>query len=237
MPQPSACPPSTDEKIKKELEINLGKAVKSIPAYAFISLPNKHLHSHASTLVNRYVEKADFVAIVAPGCLHADRRDPETNLRTKTCYRTYRNRGWCVLEMFASYLSREKTHPTLVITSAEGVPEWISTLEAQKLAVGLCDFTCCERNHIFGDRIVPCDRDITSKILLKLGRSKVEHMYKCDDLRIGRIYYSGMFFKSSESLTFSSVSSISTDNKLKQNQVYNGGCEALSRHIINANRR
>ena len=32
MPQPSACPPETDEKIKKELEANLGKAVKSIPA-------------------------------------------------------------------------------------------------------------------------------------------------------------------------------------------------------------
>ena len=33
MPQPSACPANTDEKIKKELGTNLGKAVKSIPAY------------------------------------------------------------------------------------------------------------------------------------------------------------------------------------------------------------
>ena len=32
MPQPSACPPNTDEKNKKELGTNLGKAVKSIPA-------------------------------------------------------------------------------------------------------------------------------------------------------------------------------------------------------------
>ena len=32
MPQPSACPPKTDEKVKKELGTNLGKAVKSIPA-------------------------------------------------------------------------------------------------------------------------------------------------------------------------------------------------------------
>ena len=39
MPQPSACPPSTDEKIKKELGTNLGKAVKSIPAYVVTSLP------------------------------------------------------------------------------------------------------------------------------------------------------------------------------------------------------
>ena len=47
---------------------DLGNAVKSIPAY---------------------VEKSDFVVVVAPGCLHANRRDSETKLRTKTCYRTY----------------------------------------------------------------------------------------------------------------------------------------------------
>eukprot|EP00938_MAST-03A_sp_MAST-3A-sp1_P002860 g2860.t1 len=98
MPQPSACPPSTDKKVKEKLGTNLGKAVKSIPAY---------------------VEKSDFVVVVAPGCLHADRRDKDTNLRAKTCYRTYRKRGWCVLEIFSSFLSREKTHPILLITSSE----------------------------------------------------------------------------------------------------------------------
>jgi len=33
MPQPSVCAPSTDENVKKEYGTNLGKAVKSIPAY------------------------------------------------------------------------------------------------------------------------------------------------------------------------------------------------------------
>ena len=124
MPQPSACPPSTDEKVKEKHGTNLGKAVKSIPAYVLISLLiliSTQTHQH---FVNSYVEKSDFVVIVAPGCLHADRRDPDTMLRTKTCYRTYRNRGWCVLEMACSLHSREKTHPTLLITSAEGTPEW-----------------------------------------------------------------------------------------------------------------
>ena len=107
--------------------------MKSIPAYVSHFSRYIHLNSHAPTFVNRYVEKSDFVVIVAPGCLHADRRDPDTKLRTKTCYRTYRNRGWCVLEMFASFLSREKTHPTLLITSSEGTPEWVSPLEAQNL--------------------------------------------------------------------------------------------------------
>ena len=141
--------------------------------------------------MNRYVEKSDFVAIVAPGCLHADRRDPETNLRTKTCYRTYRNRGWCVLEIFSSFLSREKSHPILLITSSEGTPEWLSALEAQKLAVGTCDFTCCQRNHKFGNKIVPCDRGITRGILETLIHSKVEHFFKFDDVRRARLYSCG----------------------------------------------
>ena len=133
MPQPSACSPSVSQDKKAKMETDLGNAVKSIPSY---------------------VEKADFVTIVAPGCLHADRRDRETKFRSRTCYRTYRNRGWCVLEIFASFLSRDKQHPVLLITSREGIPEWISSLEIQNLAVGTSNFTCCQRNHIFGEKIV-----------------------------------------------------------------------------------
>ena len=68
MPQPSAYPPGTPKKKIEKSQTDLRNAVGSIPSY---------------------VEKSDFVVIVAPGCLHADRRDPETKLRTKTCYRTY----------------------------------------------------------------------------------------------------------------------------------------------------
>ena len=68
MPQPNAFSLNVSAEEKNKITINQRNAIKSIPAY---------------------VEKADFVVIVAPGCLHADRRDPNTNLRTKTCYRTY----------------------------------------------------------------------------------------------------------------------------------------------------
>ena len=37
MPQPSACPPSTPKEEKQNMETDLGKAVKSIPAYVFFS--------------------------------------------------------------------------------------------------------------------------------------------------------------------------------------------------------
>ena len=68
MPQPSAYPLGTPKKKIEKSQTDLRNAVGSIPSY---------------------VEKSDFVVIVAPGCLHFDRRDPETKLRTKTCYRTY----------------------------------------------------------------------------------------------------------------------------------------------------
>merc|ERR1712023_227373 len=83
------------------------------------------------------------------------------------------------------------SHPILLITSALGTPEWLSTLEAQKLAVGTCDFTCCQRNHKFGDKIVPCDRGITRGILETLACSKVECFFKFDDIRRARLYSCG----------------------------------------------
>ena len=79
--------------------------------------------------------------------------------------------------MMCSMLSREKAHPALLITSAGGTPEWVSSLETLKLAVGLCDFTCCQRNHTFpGIGVVPCDRDITREILEKLIKAKLRHL-------------------------------------------------------------
>ena len=45
-PQPSVCPPSVDQDVKKELETSLDKAVKSIPAYVFTFLTFFHLNSY-----------------------------------------------------------------------------------------------------------------------------------------------------------------------------------------------
>ena len=87
-------------------------------------------------------------------------------------------------------LSREKAHPALLITSAGGTPEWVSSFEALKLAVGMCDFTCCQRNHTFpGIGVVPCDRDITREILETMIASKVEHLYKTNQIKLARLFH------------------------------------------------
>ena len=92
--------------------------------------------------------------------------------------------------MMCSMLSREKAHPALLITSAGGTPEWVSSFEALKLAVGMCDFTCCQRNHTFpGIGVVPCDRDITREILETMIASKVEHLYKINQIKLARFFH------------------------------------------------
>ena len=51
-------------------------------------------------------------------------------------------------------------------------------LDTLNLAVGTSNFTCCQRNHIFGDRVVPCDRGITRTILEGMIKAKVQHYFK-----------------------------------------------------------
>ena len=104
----------------------------------------------------------------------------QTNRTSSLNVGTYRGRGWCVIELFASYLSRDSTFPTLLITSNEGNPEWVSILDTLNLAVGTSDFTCCQRNHIFGDKVVTCDRGITRTILEGMIEAKVHHYFKLE---------------------------------------------------------
>ena len=58
-----------------------------------------------------------------------------------------------------------------------------------KLTVGLCDFTCCQRNHRFGNKIVPCDRGIAREILQTLIASKVESLYNIEKFVLARTHF------------------------------------------------
>ena len=66
---------------------------------------------------------------------------------------------------------------------------WTSPLEILKLSIGLAEFTCCQRNHKFGDKIVPCDRMITREILETLIESKVKHLFDTDNIKLARIFH------------------------------------------------
>ena len=61
--------------------------------------------------VASYVERSDTLVILAPPTVHEDRIRSDTSRKTYTCYRTWRRRGFCLLELFACFFSRRKLIP------------------------------------------------------------------------------------------------------------------------------
>ena len=165
MPQPGA------EKVEDigEKEMNVlraegSMAIRSIPAY---------------------VERSDFILILVPSLYHSDRKVP-------TCYRTWRRRGWCLLELYAAVMARDSSNPPLLVRSERGTPMWMSPLEILKLSIGLADFTCCQRNHVIttetqkvmnnGGEVkkIPCDKPIAGGILKQLSDAKIDHLFNAE---------------------------------------------------------
>eukprot|EP00940_MAST-03C_sp_MAST-3C-sp2_P003512 g3512.t1 len=135
-----------------------------------------------------YVEKSDMLIILAPGCVHQDHIDPRTRRKRNMSYRTFRLNGQCVLDLFSSFLSQTKRHPALVVRSAEGVPEFISSLEAQKLSVGGSFFSCCDRNHIDEDgRSIPCAKKLAARVLQRLIDKKVSSLFSYEKTTLARL--------------------------------------------------
>lgn len=157
MPQPGAVP---DDAPQREIDRvkDLGrKAVQSIPAY---------------------VEICDFVMILAPCGRHINRTDRNVN----TCYRTWRRRGWCLVELVSSFFCRDAKSPAMVVRSAEGNPYFVSPLNVTLNAIGHADFTCCERNHMMPDKggtmhPIECDKFVVRRIMETMIRKKVSHLY------------------------------------------------------------
>ena len=138
--------------------------------------------------VSAYVERADTLMILAPSSVHADMIDSKTGRKAYTCYRTWRRRGFCVLELFASFLSRRSTHPVLLVQTDLATPIWISPLESLKLAVGECDFTCCETNHLGHSRDIEmtCVRPKINTVLKTMVHAKSKYLFQNQSVIHGR---------------------------------------------------
>jgi ankyrin repeat protein len=174
MPQPGV---EKEKEIGKERMSKLrsegSKAIQSIPAY---------------------VERSDFILVLVPGCHHSDRMVP-------TCFRTWRRRGWCLLELYASAMSRDSSNPPLLVRSERGTPVWLSSLDVMNLSIGTADFTCCQRNHVIttethkvmgkeNAKKIPCDKPIAGSILDQLIDAKVNHLFNAEgNMVMARLYF------------------------------------------------
>jgi ankyrin repeat protein len=138
-----------------------------------LSLDEKTRHESQNAIksIPAYVERSDFTIILAPVCHHVNRK-------VTTCYKTWRRRGWCVMELFSAFLSRQ-SNPALLITSAFGIPQWNSPAEFVKLSVGNSNFSCCQRNHIGTDKgKISCDKLLAAHILKQLLRKRVQFLFQ-----------------------------------------------------------
>jgi len=157
--------------------------------YTLHPYPHAHSLTHTYTHIrSRYVERADTLVILTPSSVHADMINKVTGRKTYTCYRTWRQRGFCVLEFFCANLSRRSTHPVLLVRSELDSPMWISPLESLKLAVGECEFTCCTTNHLGhrGDSVMECSRPSVRRVMGKMIDAKATYVMKTNNLVLGR---------------------------------------------------
>ena len=130
------------------------------------------------------MERSDFILILVPSLYHSDRKVP-------TCYRTWRRRGWCLLELYAAAMARDSSNPPLLVRSERGTLMWMSPLEILKLSIGMAEFTCCQRNHVIttetqkvmnGGAVkkIPCDKPIAGGILEQLIDAKINHLFNAE---------------------------------------------------------
>jgi hypothetical protein len=138
--------------------------------------------------VSAYVERTDTLMILAPSSVHADMVDEQTGRKTYTCYRTWRRRGFCVLEFFCANFSRRSTHPVLLVRSEMDAPIWISPQETLKLAVGECNFTCCETNHLGPKKNskMECSRPNVRIVLDRMIHAKASYLFMMNNIMLGR---------------------------------------------------
>ena len=124
-----------------------------------------------------YIEAASLVLVLVPICSHKNRDEVLT-------YQSWRSRGWCRLELCAAYCARNEVH-VMVVKGAEAQPEFIFPADALFLAVGEGSFTCCHRNHDFGDGegTAPCDKEKIVPVIRAMLAAKVAHLFG-----IGRIF-------------------------------------------------
>ena len=131
------------------------------------------LLSAAVESIPAYVEQSALMLVLVPPCKHADRKG---ELVSKM---SWRGRGWCRLEFQAAMLSR-RTLRVMVVQGAEARPYFVFATEALNLTVGEGSFTCCTRNHDFGDGpgTVDCDKVKAALVIEDMLSAKMDDLFK-----------------------------------------------------------
>ena len=131
-----------------ELRADQEDAVQSIPAY---------------------VECSTVMILLVPVVSHKD-------LDGQFCgYDSWRDRGWCRVELMGAHLSRNRLR-IMIVRGGKTRPRFSGTHEIMALPTLEGRFTCCERGHVSKSGTpIPCDKPVVSQILHDMLQAKVDH--------------------------------------------------------------
>ena len=138
-----------------ELSKGLKEAVRSLPAY---------------------VEASSLMIVLAPTVQHRHIPQAMCDLRS------WRNRGWCRLELAAAYLSRRNIE-TLQILTPWKHPKFTGHSDVFTLVPVQGQFACCTRNHVDPrGEIIACDKYECQRIIGRMIKAKVKFLSRAGRL-------------------------------------------------------
>ena len=155
-----------------------GKHVVAVPS-AKVSVAREALDRGIASLPG-YIELSDIMVVLVPTTEHKDRPGEICD------YGSWRGRGWCRLELMAAHLSPREPPRIMVVRSPDEAPEAVFPVDAFSLAPGEGEFSCCSRNHDFGEGPVSCDKEkilAVMELVLEAKLKTLEAGGKLFDLR------------------------------------------------------
>lgn len=130
--------------------------------HRFLDCESASLLRLAVDSIPSYIERSTMVIVLAPICQHED------DMSRVSSFASWRSRGWCRMELFASHFARARI-PLVVIEDAWDAPYLLFTAGAGLLPPGEGGLSCCAQGHVCNGRPIPCDRprllDMADRIL------------------------------------------------------------------------
>eukprot|EP00397_Hematodinium_sp_SG-2012_P011987 GEMP01012142.1.p1 GENE.GEMP01012142.1~~GEMP01012142.1.p1 ORF type:complete len:644 (+),score=128.31 GEMP01012142.1:155-2086(+) len=161
--------------------------------YDYFSIPQEAANiddtQGAIQSIPAYIEMCAFTFVLAPTVDHKEFAD-DSGEPLSCNYYTWQRRGWCRLELLATYL-KANSHSLVVIRSESLIQFAPAALLASQSRVADGDFACCMLNH---ERLhpdgkvspIPCDKPALFRVVDTLIWHRLNTELRKGNLRVAR---------------------------------------------------
>ena len=161
------------EELEKERRASAASTVRATTA------DHRHETGNLNTALQQavesipsYVERSTIMLVLVPTVKHSDRIGDVCD------FRSWRGRGWCRMEFVCALMARNDLQ-LIVAQGGASTPAILFPGDALFLPAGEGAFTCCARNHDFGEgpNTSPCDKRKVRAVLDAMIDAKVEYLF------------------------------------------------------------